>query len=185
MSAWCYWENGEDADLVDRASESIEHALVWNGHSREGEVFVWWFNQSYQWSIAFYCQSWVVRVLQESPCVPQSQVDWGSCCCVSFCHRTISSCLQISDCGWRLHTKPGVQPRWNWTLLEMHAQPHFQLHHFHLHQLWSEAVIELRDFKEAEVSKARQQIVDMALQVGFEEVAKDNVEDLLLSHREE
>jgi len=46
-------------------------------------------------------------------------------------------------------------------------------------------VIELRGFTEAEVSKARQQIVDMALQVGFEEVAKDNVEDLLLSHREE
>ena len=67
----------------------------------------------------------------------------------------------------------------------MYAQPHFHLHHLHLHQLWPEAVIELRGFTEAEVSKARQQIVDMALQVGFEEVAKDNVEDLLLSHREE
>ena len=45
-------------------------------------------------------------------------------------------------------------------------------------------MIELRDFKEAEVSKARQQIVDMALQVGFQEVDEDDVEDLLLSHRE-
>ena len=37
----------------------------------------------------------------------------------------------------------------------------------------------------AEVSEARQQIVGMALQVEFEEVDEDNVEDFLLSHREE
>ena len=37
----------------------------------------------------------------------------------------------------------------------------------------------------AEVSEARQQIVDVALQVGFEEVDKDDVEDLLLSHRKQ
>ena len=40
-------------------------------------------------------------------------------------------------------------------------------------------------FTEAEVSEARQQIVDMAQQVGSEEVGEDDVEDLLLSHREE
>ena len=37
----------------------------------------------------------------------------------------------------------------------------------------------------AQVSEARQQIVDLALQVGFEDDDKDDVEDLLLSHREE
>ena len=58
-------------------------------------------------------------------------------------------------------------------------------HHLHLHQLWPEAVIEFRGFTEAKVSEARQQIVDMALQVGFEEVDEDDVEDLLLSDREE
>ena len=40
-------------------------------------------------------------------------------------------------------------------------------------------------FTEAELSEARQQIADMALHVGFEEVAEDDVEYLLLSHREE
>ena len=59
----------------------------------------------------------------------------------------------------------------------MHAQPHYQL--------WLEAVIEFKGFTEAEVSEAKQQIVDMVLQVGFEEVDKDDVEDFLLSHREE
>ena len=62
------------------------------------------------------------------------------------------------------------------SLLETHAQPHF-----HLHQLWPEAVIKFRGFTEAEVSEARKQIVDMALQVGFEEVNEDDVEDLLLT----
>ena len=64
--------------------------------------------------------------------------------------------------------------------METHAQPHFSLH-----QLWLEAVIEFRGFAEAEVGEARQKIVDMALQVGFEEVDEDDVEDLLLSHMEE
>ena len=41
-------------------------------------------------------------------------------------------------------------------------------------------MIEFRVFKEVEASEVRQQIVDMALQVGFEVV-----EDLLLSRREE
>ena len=65
----------------------------------------------------------------------------------------------------------------------MHAQLHFHLHHLHLHQLWPKAVIEFRGFIEAEVSKARQQIVETALQVRFEEVDEDDVEGLLLSHR--
>ena len=69
--------------------------------------------------------------------------------------------------------------------METHTQPHFHFHHLHLHQLWPEAVIEFRGFMEAEVSEARQQIVDMALQVGFEEVDEDDDEDFLLSHREE
>ena len=69
--------------------------------------------------------------------------------------------------------------------METHSQLHFLLHHVHLHQLWPEAVIEFRGFTEVEVSEARQQIVDMALKVGFEEVDEDDVEDLLLSHREE
>ena len=60
--------------------------------------------------------------------------------------------------------------------MESPVQPHF-----HLHQLWPEAVIEFRSFTEAEVSEARQQIVDKALQVGLEEVYKDDVEDLLLT----
>ena len=34
--------------ILDRASEPTEHALVWNGHSREGEAFVWLSNQRYQ-----------------------------------------------------------------------------------------------------------------------------------------
>ena len=38
---------------------------------------------------------------------------------------------------------------------------------------------------EAEVSESRQQIVDMALHVGFEEVDEDDDVDLLLPHREE
>ena len=67
--------------------------------------------------------------------------------------------------------------------METHAQPHFHLHH--LHQHWPEAVIELSGFTEAEVSEARQQIVDMTLQVEFEEVNENDVEVLLLSHREE
>ena len=54
------------------------------------------------------CQSWVVQVLQESPCVPQSQVERGSCCFRWCCCRTISNWREISDCGWRLHSKSGV-----------------------------------------------------------------------------
>ena len=46
-------------------------------------------------------------------------------------------------------------------------------------------MIGFRGFTEAEVSEARQQIVDMVLQVGFEEVDEDDVEDLLLSQSEE
>ena len=45
-------------------------------------------------------------------------------------------------------------------------------------------MIEFRGFLEAEVSEARQQIADMALQVGFE-INEDDVDDLLLSSREE
>ena len=63
-------------------------------------------------------------------------------------------------------------------LLEMHDQLHFHLH-IHLHQLWPEEMNEFRGFMEAQVSEARQQIVDMALQVRFEEIDKDDVEVLL------
>ena len=168
MSAWCYWENGEDADLVDRASESIEHALVWNGHSREGEVFVWRSNQSYQWSIAFYCQSWVVQALPESPFVPQFRSWLGK---LLLQIMLLPNNFQLSSNQWlrmevthqaKCSTSMKLDIIGNACPATLSSPSSSSSSTLAWGSDWASG------FTEAEVSKARQQIVDITLQVKFE-----------------